>query len=175
MAQIENLPLILTGLGLTASILYYTMTLRNANKTQQLQLETRQAQMFLNIYSKVNSNEAHHNEFEIMKLELKTADDYLALYDDKVKYSALNWYMSFYEGMGVLVRQNLVDIALVSQMMSGGIIWFWERYRDAFIDCRIRMNWSRFMIELEYLYERVKEYMQEYHPEVSVESPNLQG
>ena len=175
MVQIENLPLVLTGLGLTASILYYTMTLRNANRTQRMQLETRQAQMFVNIYSKQNSDEAHHNEFEIMNIEIRTADDYLELYQDKIKYTALQWYMSFYEGMGVLVRQNLVDIALVSQMLSGGIIWFWERYRDAFLDCRVRMNWPRFMIELEYLYERVKEYMLEYHPDVGVKSPTPKG
>ena len=57
MVQIENLPLVLTGFGLTASILYYTMTLRNANKTQQLALENRQAQLFMQLWSKATSNE----------------------------------------------------------------------------------------------------------------------
>ena len=52
MVQIESLPLVLTGLGLTVSIFYYTMVLRNANKTQQLHLETRQAQLFIQIYNK---------------------------------------------------------------------------------------------------------------------------
>jgi len=43
MASFEFIALILTGLGLTASIVYYANVLSNANKTQQLQLETRQA------------------------------------------------------------------------------------------------------------------------------------
>jgi hypothetical protein len=162
MASFEILAIILTGLGLSASILYYTMVLRNANKTQQLQLENRQAQLFMNIYSQINSNDAIHNEFEMMNIELKTADDYHELYNDKTKYTAINWFMTYFEGMGVLVRQGLVDIDLVSQMLSGNIIWFWERYRDAFNDCRVKYNWPRWMIESEYLYDRVKEHMNHY-------------
>ena len=41
MIQIEYLPLVLTGIGIIASILYYTMVLRNANKTQQLHFRAR--------------------------------------------------------------------------------------------------------------------------------------
>ena len=41
--MIESIPLVVTGIGLTASIVYYASILRNANKTQQQALETRQA------------------------------------------------------------------------------------------------------------------------------------
>ena len=54
--MIEYLPLVLTGLGLTASIIYYTSVLRNANKTQQMQLETRQAQLFHGIYTSLDDD-----------------------------------------------------------------------------------------------------------------------
>ena len=54
--MIEYLPLVLTGLGLTASIAYYANILNNANKTRELQLkaqeqalETRQAQLLMQI------------------------------------------------------------------------------------------------------------------------------
>ena len=40
MVSLEVLALVLTGLGLTASIVYYANILLNANKTQKLQLET---------------------------------------------------------------------------------------------------------------------------------------
>ena len=171
MVSLEIAALVLTGLGLTASIIYYTMNLRNANRTQKLQLENRQAQLFMNIYSKLNSNEAIHNEFEIMKLEMKTAEEYHELHDDITKYTAINWYMAYFEGIGVLVRQGLVDIKLVSLMLSGNIIWFWERYRDLFLDCRVKYDWPRWMIELEYLYEQVKEHMPDQYS-TNVASPD---
>jgi len=57
MASFEFLAIILTGLGLTVSILYYTFTLQNANKTQKLQLETRQTQVFMDLYKTMASKE----------------------------------------------------------------------------------------------------------------------
>ena len=51
--MIESLPLVLTGLGLTASIVYYENILNNANKTQQMQLETRQIQIFMRVIDRI--------------------------------------------------------------------------------------------------------------------------
>jgi hypothetical protein len=45
--MLEYLPIVLTGIGLTASILYYSTILRNANKTQKMQQDTRNAQFFM--------------------------------------------------------------------------------------------------------------------------------
>jgi hypothetical protein len=50
--MIEYLPLVLTGIGIIVSILYYSNVLRNANKTQQMQLETRQVQLFMQMYTR---------------------------------------------------------------------------------------------------------------------------
>ena len=107
-----------------------------------------------------------------MKIELETAEDYHKLSDDITKYTAMNWYIVFFEGIGVLVRQGLVDIDLVSEMMSGNIIWFWERYRDAFLDCRVKYNWPRWMIESEYLYNRVKDHMPQQYSDELVDRPD---
>ena len=38
MIQIEYLPIVLTGIGIIVSILYYAMVLRNQNTTRQAQL-----------------------------------------------------------------------------------------------------------------------------------------
>ena len=57
MASFEFLAIILTGLGLTVSILYYTTVLQNANKTQQMALETRQAQLFSSLQNKIDTVE----------------------------------------------------------------------------------------------------------------------
>ena len=42
--------------GLLVGIFYYVMTLRNQQKNQQLALETRQAQLFMNIYDRRLNN-----------------------------------------------------------------------------------------------------------------------
>jgi hypothetical protein len=40
----------LTLISVPVGVLYHIMTLRNTRKTQQLALETRQAQLFMNLY-----------------------------------------------------------------------------------------------------------------------------
>ena len=64
MASLEFVALILTGLGLTASIVYYANILNNANKTRELQLksqeqtlETRQTNILMNLYTYQGSTE----------------------------------------------------------------------------------------------------------------------
>ena len=138
-----------------------------------MQLENRQAQLFMNIYSKLASNEAIDNEYIINRLEMKTIEDYSKIAEDPIKYRALQWFMTYYEGIGTLVRENHVSIELVAQMISGNIIWFWERYGEVFLD--LRQNWPRYMTELEYLYDRVNGYLDEAHPDVSGVSPDLLG
>ena len=68
MVQIENLPLVLTGLGLTASVLYYTMVLRNANKTRQMQL-------FMQFYSKLTDLNFHNEHTKIRNQSWTDLDD----------------------------------------------------------------------------------------------------
>jgi hypothetical protein len=43
--------------GVIAGFTYYVLTVRNTQKNQQLQLETRQAQLFMQIYDKFTNKE----------------------------------------------------------------------------------------------------------------------
>jgi hypothetical protein len=35
----------------------------------------------------------------------------------------------FFNGIGVLVKRKLIDIALVEDLLSNRVIWWWEMYR----------------------------------------------
>ena len=65
MVSFEFLAVILTGLGLTASIVYYASILRNANKTQEIQLETRQAQLYMEFYRDFKKKEFPNSSLNI--------------------------------------------------------------------------------------------------------------
>ena len=84
--MIETIGFILTGLGLTASIVYYANILNNANKTRELQLEsqkhaaeTRQIQLLLDFH-RGKIEKGNQNWFEIMSLEWEIYDDFLSKY-----------------------------------------------------------------------------------------------
>jgi hypothetical protein len=159
MVQIENLPLVLTGLGLIASILYYTMTLRNANKTQKQQLETRQAQLFMPLHSTYYSDEYLKAWAEIMKWEYKDYDDYMSKYGGEANPDAYLMYrkvFGYLEGTGVLVKRGLIDPYFVDDLMSGMIVSYWDKFKPIILERRRRLNWPQVGEQIEYLYNQIK-------------------
>jgi len=92
MFQIEYLPIVLTGIGIIVSILYYTSVLRNANKTQQMQLETRQAQMFMQIYSQVNSIDFKQAVMKMQKYNFENIDEFLKTFNLDSEEGIENWH-----------------------------------------------------------------------------------
>jgi hypothetical protein len=140
MVQIENLPLVLTGLGLTASVLYYTMVLRNANKTRELQLkaqelaaETRQTQLFMKIYERFESKEFMQSAFSLRALEWSTPEDFMEKFGPETNlevWSLIQSVTAYFEGIGLLVYRGLIDISLIDDLMSDGVIVLWEKIGD---------------------------------------------
>ena len=59
MASLEFLAIVLTGLGLTVSIVYYATILRNANKAQQHATETREIQIFMQLMQQITNYESY--------------------------------------------------------------------------------------------------------------------
>lgn len=76
MVSIEVIALVLTGLSITASIVYYANVLSNANKTQKLQLETRKAQLYMQILDRFSSEENRLRSIEVLTMDVKDYEDY---------------------------------------------------------------------------------------------------
>jgi hypothetical protein len=159
MVQVEYLALILTGIGIIVSILYYASVLRNANKTQQMQLETRQAQLFINIFNVYASKQFQKDREKLMQLmEWTNYDDFFAKYGpdvDPEAHAIWDSTATWLEGLGVLVKRGLIDSELVYDIMYGFIINFWERHLPLFT--RFREQWNPYLFEdLESLYDHMK-------------------
>ena len=179
MVDLQTISLLVQIVGVSATataavvgVNSYINSNKRAQETRDRELETRQAQLYAQIYEGFKSKEMQDADFELMHLELKTVADWHRLLEDKAKYSAWNMWSCYYEGIGVMVRQNLIDIKWVAELFSGPLIWFWERYEPIVMSMRNEMNYPRANSELEYLYDRVLEYAKE-HPDFMVSSPVL--
>jgi hypothetical protein len=71
------------------------------------------------------------------------------------------------EGIGVFVRENLIDIRLVALLMSGLVTNYWRKYEVVWKDWREKHNWPRAAAEVEYLYYKLLEYSEK-HPELEI-------
>ena len=77
--------------------------------------------------------------------------------DARTSWSA---WVNYYEGVGVLVKENLVEIRLVAELIAGITRKFWEMHQPIIAEIRAFTGQPRFLSETEYLYNRLMEYME---------------
>ena len=173
MASFEFLAIILTGLGLTASITYYASVLRNQNKT-------RQAQLFIQICNQTLNNPAFmKGYYNIMEHEWNDFDEYLEFLGDS---GSENWNDVFLvggilESIGVLVEEELIHISLIASLMARVVIEYGEKVVPMLHDRaqlwrQTRMTQGKTLLDMragaqwkaEYLYKELMKYMKA-HPE----------
>lgn len=166
MIEIEYLPIVLTGIGIIVSILYYASVLRNANKTQQMQLETRQASFFIQIYNKILDKEFLGTWLQVINYDWTSSDSIQLIYDFDVNpemSTNIALVAQWYEGLGVLVQEKLLDIHLIAVMFPSTVINGWNAM-GPWIKSRQEIDPAA-GIKFEYLYLELMKYLDE-HPEI---------
>ena len=123
MVQIEYLPIVLTGIGIIVSILYYTSVLRNASKTRELQI-------FMAIVNNLNTEEKRSTYAEVLYEEVKDYDDFWERLAGKPnpqnygKRSSLWWT---YNSIGILLKRGHVSLDVVNELVGLNVILQWEK------------------------------------------------
>ena len=157
MAALETLQTLLTFLTLISvpvGVVYHIMTLRNTRKNQELQLETRQAQLFMDIYETYASKQYQKDRERMLYLwEFEGSDDFFNKYGVDVnpdEHAIYDMFTAHFEGIGVLVRRGLIDSNLVYDLMYDSVIFFWEKFEPVLLG--IREQWGQKSYEdLEFL------------------------
>lgn len=162
MASFEFLAIIFTGVGLIASLLYYTFTLQNANRTQRLQLEARQTQIFMDLYKTMATKEFMQDLEQILVYwDFEDYDDFYAKYGadvDPGMHASFDSMMEYYNGIGLLAKRGSIDPELVYSLMRFSIFAFWEKYKGVIEEDRKRFNTPNLMNGVEDLYNLLMEY-----------------
>ena len=151
--MIEDLPLVLTGLGLTASILYYTLTLRNTNKT-------RQTQIFMNLYEVYRSVEFRRLWYGTSSWSWTSYDDFMFKYGWETNpeaFSVVHAILGYFEGVGMLVKRGEIDIALVEDLLDFPAVNIWNRFKDFVYGGREQQGWPELFSNYEYLVDLINE------------------
>ena len=147
--MIEFLPLVLTGLGIIVSILYYTNTLRNQNRS-------RRTQLFMNLYDTYRSLEFRKVWHTMLHLQFEDYEEWDQKYSQDVEILAAHTsVMSFFEGVGVLLKQRLIDIEIVDDLLSVAIRSYWRKYQPVVNGTRKLLNEPKVMADSEYLYMQI--------------------
>ena len=153
--------LVLTGLGLIVAITYYSLQIRNQNKT-------RQAQLFMQIFNHYVSSDFREALNEIEKWEWTTFEEYWEKYGDPNRhpdnYTIFSKVGMFYEGLGTLLREELINAGMISQFFGGVFIEWFEKWFPVFEGVILMADTSGRGVRiwnLGYLYEALKKYRDE--------------
>ena len=158
--------------GILVGIVYYFTIMRNQQRTreltlkaQELTLETRQAQLFTQLMDKYTTKEGLENQRVVRGATWSSYEEWLELRRDEKYYEAYLWLANIYDGMGALVREDLLNVRMVALVGATYIIDDWEKYEDVIYEMRKRRNDRRFRGKWEYLYITIMKYLEE-HPEL---------
>ena len=108
--------------GVIAGLSYYVMTVRNQNKA-------RQAQLLMNLYESYRSTESRRQSLEIQSWEWKDPNEFFEKYGQEVNPDA--WALweaktSFFNGIGILLKRNLIDIELLDELLTSSVNRHWN-------------------------------------------------
>jgi len=157
----------LQTVGILVGIVYYITIMRNSQRNQQMQLETRQAQLFMQLYNryKDDTRDLDINK-SFLDVEIESLEDFQRLYEDDEDFSrTLAALGGFYEGIGVMVREGYIPVRLVALQWAGVTRRFWEKVEPFISHFREIREFPRAWSETEYLYNELMKYLEE-HPEL---------
>jgi hypothetical protein len=149
--------------GVIAGFSYYVLTVRNSQRSQQISRESQQLQLLMQLASFVNI-EFSKNALELINMEWTDFDDFERKYgsdfnpDNYAKRQAI-W--SAYDTLGQALKRGLIDRDLLFERVGNTPMFYWKKFEDVIKEIRRRYNQPLSMINLEYLAEESRRYMQE--------------
>jgi len=150
MVDVQAIGLAVTATSVVVGIIYYIFTARTT-------LQTRQAQLFMQVYNKWQEKEFNlSKQLVLQEYRCLSIEDYEEVLKDKEKAANFRVVSTALEGLGVLVKRGLVDVGIVDDMMSGDVIGFWGKYGEVVKEFRVRMGYPQALEWTEYLYNEVK-------------------
>lgn len=162
MVDLQTVSVVLTGISVSLAAVYYAMTLRR-------QQETRNAQVFIQLYQKAMDQGYIRSLTEAVWLQKDDGfDEWWEKHgpESDIEFF-VRWFsgLVFYESVGILVKKKMVDPAIVDDLMSGPIMLAWEKYEPIIMGIREREGWPQFQEYQEYLTGEIRKIVDRQHPD----------
>ncbi len=144
---------LVTIFGVIAGFSYYVMTVKHQNSS-------RRGQLFMEMYRDFKRPDVQKAYSDIVYVwEWDNWEDFQKKYGRLSNWDEFNKYMlvySIYEGLGVLIYRNLIDVKMIDELMRSYVIQFWEKMGPIMCEARVRRDNPWIAEWTEYLYTEVK-------------------
>ena len=139
-------------------------------RNQELQLETRQSQIYLGFWEKLNSTETFDSMFYIRDNTPTSYEEFEKLLSDEEWSTHFHNYFAVNEAVGVFVNEDLMNIRVFVRDAGGAFTLMMMRYGEFMKERREKGANPRFYIETALLYDKVIEFAKN-NPEFHIPTP----
>ncbi len=155
LALLQSVSYIAGALGVCVAAFYYVMVLSEQRRNTKLNLETRQSQLFMQVYTQTLSRDFIKQWYGVKDFEYRGFEDFEKRYGPDTNPEFFYGYTSignYLEGLGVLVNRGIMDITLVNDMMGSYAVWWWRKMEPYIKEDRSRSNapdllvWAEFLV-----------------------------
>jgi len=151
--------------GVIAGFTYYVMVVRNSQRMQQLQLETRKAQLYMQLFMRITSEEFVKKSIDLLRLEYDNVDEFmekLLLGPDSSLHAKLFSMFWHIDGLGYMMSQKLIDPEMVYNFGGGfAQVWHWKKWEPVIMRFRKRRDDPEFLKWFEYTAKEMMRIRQE--------------
>lgn len=148
----------LASFSIIIAVYYYTLSVGNTKRNIQANLETRRAQLFSELNSRLT---LWHVEslLKIMGWEWRDYDDFMLRYGPKnnvKEWAAFNYNIMFWDEVGVVVKNGLIEPNYVKELMTPSVTMLWEKFEPIIRELRSKGGYPQFGQCTEQLYKMIK-------------------
>lgn len=147
MIDISTLSIVIAASGVTAASIYYRLQIRS-------QTRVRQTDLLMRLYSTWDSLEFQEAWHRIYWMEFKDYDEAVSKLGGKRHIASYVLY--FYDEVGALLREKLIDISLSDRLLGNSVRQMWEKVKPVIHEARERSSDPRIYEHFEYLYNEMK-------------------
>jgi hypothetical protein len=159
MVDIQTVSIVIASASVVAGVIYYSLQIRHQNLQIQQQNKIRQTDLVTRLSYDISTNkeflEALVDTYEV---EFKNYDDFVRRYGKPISRNQvpMSFMMmgNFFEQIGVLFRNGLIDASLVSQLFP--IDMMWEKMKPLVEGMRKEYHQPELFEWFEYLYNEMK-------------------
>jgi len=153
MVDIIEISAIVAALGVIVGVIYYIMEIRHQGKMRHLDL-------FMSLYSTWGSRDMLNAHRRFMVIKVENYDSFVKEQGPVTEPSELNTDIDrvgwFFNLMGFLVKEKIVHIRLVDELLGYWVIKNWETIKPLVYGWRKQYNIPESYHWFEYLYNEVK-------------------
>jgi hypothetical protein len=152
-------------ISLVIGIVYYLTIMRNNQKSQKLQLETRKAQLYIQLFLRITSEEFTKKSLDLLKMPIGDISEFMERHISgpestlHAKLFSMFWHI---DGLGYMMSQGLIDPEMVYNFGGGfAQVWHWKKWEPLILRMRELRDEPEFLKWFEYAADEMMKIRQE--------------